>query len=186
MQDVSVSYDIPGSSGSDNQTSLKNTAQSPSTAVVNPQINSTHILTDEEIEKPAHENANNLPQIINNTPPEMTDEVFTVVEEYPTFPGGDRARIKFLQQNIHYPKEALQNHQEGKVVINFIVEKDGSVSNLKVLNSIGRGCDDEAFRVAKMMPKWNPGKQSGVPVRVSFNMPISFMLKIKESSKMPL
>lgn len=109
------------------------------------------------------------------------NEVFIKVEEYPSFPGGDKARLKFLQQNIHYPSEALSRHLEGKVIISFIVEKDGTISNLKVLNGIGGGCDDEALRVAGLMPKWNPGEQSGVPVRVSFNMPISFRLQLKNN-----
>ena len=137
-------------------------------------------LTQEDIEKPRQELQNNIPKLENNDKLKIDDDkVFTVVEEYPSFSGGDKARIKFLQQNIHYPTEALQNRHQGKVIINFIVEKDGSVSNLKVLDGIGKGCNDEALRVAKLMPKWNPGKQSGQPVRVSFNMPITFRLNYK-------
>jgi protein TonB len=86
--------------------------------------------------------------------------------------------MKFLRQNIKYPAEAIRKQIEGKVIINFIVEKDGSVSNVKVLNGIGGGCDEEALRVIKLMPRWNPGKQSGMPVRVLFNLPITYKLKM--------
>lgn len=121
-----------------------------------------------------------LPEIIN--PPLVInsdeDKVFTVVEQNPSFPGGDAARMNFLRKNIKYPHDAVKNNIDGKVIINFIVEKDGTVSNINVVKGIGGGCDDEAVRVAKLMPKWNPGMQSGRPVRVLFNMPINFQLKI--------
>jgi TonB family protein len=118
------------------------------------------------------------PEMINPAPELKIDEdkVFTVVEEYPTFPGGDAARMKFLRDNIKYPAEAIKKHTEGRVTVNFIVEKDGTVSNIKILGGIGNSCDEEALRVVKMMPKWNPGRQTGRPVRVSFNMPINFQL----------
>ena len=120
-----------------------------------------------------------LPVVIN-PPPEIPNEseVFTVVENNPSYPGGEYARMKFLQHNIKYPADAISKTIEGKVIINFIVEKDGTVSNVKVIQGIGGGCDEEAVRVARLMPKWNPGKQSGVPVRVLFNMPITFRLKM--------
>lgn len=103
-------------------------------------------------------------------------EIFTVVEESPGFPGGDEARIKFLQENIKYPTMARESGIQGTVYVTFVVEKGGNVSDVKILRGIGGGCDEEAIRVIKAMPKWNSGKQRGKPVRVQFNMPIKFTL----------
>lgn len=104
-------------------------------------------------------------------------EIFTVVEESPSFPGGDIARIKFLQQNIEYPTMARESGIQGTVYVTFVVEPDGKVSNVQILRGIGGGCDEEAIRVIKAMPRWNAGKQRGKPVRVQFNMPIKFTLQ---------
>jgi len=107
--------------------------------------------------------------------PEM--EIFQVVESPPQYPGGDAARMKFLQENIKYPQMARESGIQGTVYVTFVVEPDGSVSDVRVLRGIGGGCDEEAVRVIKMMPKWIPGKQRGKPVRVQFNMPIKFTLQ---------
>jgi protein TonB len=104
-------------------------------------------------------------------------EIFTVVEEQPGYPGGEEARIGFLQQNIKYPEEAKELGIQGRVFVTFVVEVDGSISDVRVLRGIGGGCDEEAIRVVKAMPKWVPGKQRGVPVRVQFNLPIKFTLQ---------
>jgi protein TonB len=104
-------------------------------------------------------------------------EIFTVVEEQPGYPGGEEARISYLQQNIKYPEEAKELGIQGKVFVTFVVEVDGSISDVRVLRGIGGGCDEEAIRVVKSMPKWVPGKQRGVPVRVQFNLPIKFTLQ---------
>ncbi|NOX45513.1 MAG: M56 family metallopeptidase [Chlorobi bacterium] len=103
-------------------------------------------------------------------------DIFTVVEEMPTFPGGDEARMKYLVENIRYPEVAQKNGIQGRVFITFVVEEDGYLSNVKVLRGIGGGCDEEAVRVIENMPKWEPGKQNGKAVRVQFNMPIMFKL----------
>ncbi len=103
-------------------------------------------------------------------------EIFTVVEESPGFPGGDEARIKFLQENIKYPTMARESGIQGTVYVTFVVEKGGNVSDVKILRGIGGGCDEEAIRVIRAMPRWNPGKQRGKSVRVQFNMPIKFTL----------
>jgi periplasmic protein TonB len=108
---------------------------------------------------------------------EAPKEIFTVVEEQPGYPGGDEARIKFLQENIKYPEEAKELGVQGKVFVTFVVEVDGSITDVKVLRGIGAGCDEEAIRVVKSMPKWVPGKQRGQPVRVQFNLPIKFTLQ---------
>ena len=103
-------------------------------------------------------------------------QIFTVVESMPTFPGGDVARIKYLNENIQYPQMARESGIQGRVFVTFVVEKDGSVTDVRVLRGIGGGCDEEAVMVIKNMPKWVPGKQRGKPVRVQFNMPILFKL----------
>jgi periplasmic protein TonB len=108
---------------------------------------------------------------------EAPKEIFTVVEEQPGYPGGDEARIKFLQENIKYPEEAKELGVQGKVFVTFVVEVDGSITDVRVLRGIGAGCDEEAVRVVKSMPRWVPGKQRGQPVRVQFNLPIKFTLQ---------
>ncbi len=110
----------------------------------------------------------------NNSLSGNGSDVYVIVDELPKFPGGDEARIDFLQKNVKYPKVASYNGIKGVVYINFIVEKDGAMSNIKLLMGIGGGCDEEALRVARLMPKWTPGKRKGQPVRVYINMPIRF------------
>lgn len=103
-------------------------------------------------------------------------KIHTFVEEWPEFPGGDIARVKFLSENIVYPKVAKEAGIQGPVHLTFVVEKDGSISNVNILRGIGGGCDEEATRVVSSMPKWKPGRQNGKEVRVQFNMPINFKL----------
>jgi TonB family protein len=110
-------------------------------------------------------------------PGEDNDEVFNVVERNPMYPGGEKAMFAFLGNTIRYPKEAVRRKVQGKVFINFVVERDGSLSRFKVLKGIGAGCDQEAVRVMKQMPKWIPGKQNGQPVAVLYNLPIAFQLE---------
>ena len=105
-----------------------------------------------------------------------TDEVFKVVEVDPEFPGGEEALYKYLAENIKYPVMAKNNKVEGRVYITFVIEKDGNVSDAKVLRSVNEELDAEALRVINAMPKWKPGMQQGVPVRVQFNLPIVFKL----------
>jgi protein TonB len=104
-------------------------------------------------------------------------EVFLIVEEPPTFPGGDAALYKWLGENLKYPEEAKELGIQGRVFVSFVVEPDGSPSNVVVKRGIGGGCDEEAIRIVKAMPKWSPGKQRGQPVRVQFNLPIKFTLQ---------
>lgn len=103
-------------------------------------------------------------------------DVFTIVEEMPSFPGGENARNRFLAENIIYPSKARNAGIQGMAYISFIIDKDGNVTNVKVLRGIGGGCDEEAVRVVELMPQWKPGKQNGKNVRVLFNMPIEFRL----------
>ncbi|NOY50730.1 MAG: energy transducer TonB [Chlorobi bacterium] len=104
-------------------------------------------------------------------------EIFTVVESMPEFPGGAGELYKYLGQNIKYPPLAKESGIQGRVFVNFVVEPDGSISNVKVLRGIGGGCDEEAVRVVEGMPSWKPGKQRGKAVRVSYNLPIKFTLQ---------
>ncbi len=103
-------------------------------------------------------------------------EIFLVVEENPSFPGGDKAYKTYLANNIKYPTMAKESGIEGTVYITFVVEPNGKLSNVAIVRDIGGGCGDEALRVVKNMPKWNPGKQRGKSVRVRFNLPIKFTL----------
>ena len=105
------------------------------------------------------------------------EEIFVFIEEQASFPGGTEALYKFLRENIKYPPAARENGIEGKVFLKFVVEKDGSVSNVKVMRDIGSGCGAEAVRVVKSMPKWTPGKQRGRAVRSEYSLPVSFSLR---------
>lgn len=104
-------------------------------------------------------------------------EIFTVVESMPEFPGGMGELMNYLSSNIKYPALAKESGIQGRVFINFVVETDGSITAVKVLRGIGGGCDEEAVRVVEKMPKWKPGKQRGKPVRVSYNLPVKFTLQ---------
>lgn len=102
--------------------------------------------------------------------------LFSVVEVMPQYPGGQIAMLKYIMENIKYPKQAMKKGIQGRVVVSFIVEKDGRVSNVRLLRSVESSLDKEAVRVVKSMPKWSPGKQNGKPVRVRFNVPVMFKL----------
>lgn len=117
------------------------------------------------------------PVVIEQEEEVVEEAIFTVVENDPEFPGGMEALYKYLAQNMKYPQLARDNGITGKVYVTFVVEKDGSIANPKVLRDIGGGCGQEAIRVIKSMPKWTPGKQRGKPVRVQFNLPVNFSLK---------
>jgi len=107
----------------------------------------------------------------------VEQEIFTIVEEMPEFPGGMTKLADYLAKNIKYPQMARESGIQGRVFVNFVVEPDGSVSNVTVMRSLGGGCDEEAMRVVKSMPKWKPGKQRGKAVRVSYILPVNFKLQ---------
>ena len=109
-------------------------------------------------------------------PEEKADEIFTIVEERPSPVGGMKAFYEFVSQNLKYPAMARRMGLEGRVFVQFVVEKDGSLTDIQVVKGIGGGCDEEAVRVLSMAPKWNPGKQRGRPVRVRMILPIMFQL----------
>lgn len=104
------------------------------------------------------------------------DMVFDVVEVMPQFPGGQIAMLQYLMKNIKYPEQAVKEGFQGRVTVRFIVEKDGSISDVKPVLSVHPLLNKEAVRVVKSMPKWTPGKQNGKPVRVRFNLPVMFKL----------
>ena len=104
-------------------------------------------------------------------------EIFQIVEEMPSYPGGEQKLMEYVAKNIKYPQIARETGIQGRVFVGFVVEPDGSVSNVKVLRGIGGGCDEEAVRVVKSMPKWKPGKQRGKAVRVSYMLPVNFKLQ---------
>jgi protein TonB len=104
------------------------------------------------------------------------EEIFLVVEEQPEFPGGYAALNRYLHEQIKYPNTAMELNIQGTVYVSFVVEPDGSVTNITLLRGIGAGCDEEALRVVSGMPRWKPGKQRNKAVRVRFNLPVRFVL----------
>lgn len=102
---------------------------------------------------------------------------FVSVEKMPEFPGGEEALYKYLSKNLKYPDIAKEQNLQGKVFVQFIVEKDGSISNPKAVRDIGGGCGEEAVRVVRGMPKWTPGKQRTQTVRVQYTLPVVFQLE---------
>jgi len=121
---------------------------------------------------------NNYAQNIDTTDTIKKDNepIFTTVEEPAKYPGGDEALKKFIDENIEYPTQAIQDKISGTVFVQIIIEKDGSISDVKVLRGIGGGCDEEAVRVISKMPNWIPAKQKGIPVRSFYIIPIIFVL----------
>lgn len=105
-----------------------------------------------------------------------TAEIYTTAEQMPSFPGGKDALSKYIRKQLHYPKTAMKNGVQGKVVVRFVVEKDGSITNANIISSLGPDCDKEALRVINAMPKWDPGMQNGVFVAVYYNLPITFAM----------
>lgn len=105
------------------------------------------------------------------------DEVFMVAEQMPEFPGGMKELLKFLQNNLKYPENAMKNNVQGRVIVQFVVEKDGTLTEFKVARSVDPDLDAEALRVLQIMPKWKPGMQRGKIVRVKFTVPVSFKLQ---------
>ena len=108
---------------------------------------------------------------------EDTNKVYEVVEQMPSFTGGKNALMQFLANNVKYPTVAAENGVQGRVLVNFIVERDGSLSNVKIERSVDPALDKEAVRVVKAMPKWQPGKQKGSTIRVKFKVPITFRMQ---------
>ncbi len=115
-------------------------------------------------------------QVVVIEDPEKAPPVI-IVEEMPSYTGGESERLKFLKDHIEYPKNAAENGIQGTVYFQFVVDTKGNITDVKILRGIGGGCDEEALRVIKMMPPWHPGKQNGRTVRVLYNMAVSFKIQ---------
>jgi TonB family protein len=128
------------------------------------------VLVDEEVEeRPVQKEKK-----VKATPEE--EKIYDRPQKAPAFPGGESEMLAFIEQNLQYPEEAKANQLSGMVVVSFVIEKDGAVSNLRVTREIGGGCGEEAMRVIRSMPKWSPGKQDGKPVRSLKVVPVRFVL----------
>lgn len=119
------------------------------------------------------------PPVVENKVIEEEEKPYLIVEDPPSFPGGEEAMMAFIGKNITYPPLAKENGIEGRVVLSFVVGKDGSIDpgSIKVLKKLGWGCEEEAVKVVQKMPGWKPGKQNGRAVPVQFNLPIVFQLR---------
>jgi protein TonB len=115
--------------------------------------------------------------------PKVQSKVFQVVEQMPEFPGGEAAMMRFIQKNIVYPDVERENDIQGRVVVGFVVDMDGNLSDVTIKKGVSTGIDKEAIRVVKLMPKFTPGKQQGKPVRVQYVLPIMFKLSTQEPPK---
>jgi len=142
--------------------------------------NSVQVTNDVEIDAGDQGDANKevaYQEVAQETAVEAEEaQIFSVVEESPSYPGGDEARMKYLRENLKYPQLARESNIDGTVYIEFVVERDGSISKPTIKRDIGGGCGEEALRVVKAMPKWTPGKQRSKPVRTQFILPIKFTL----------
>lgn len=105
---------------------------------------------------------------------EFDGKVYTMIDQMPTFPYN---MGEYLSEHIKYPKKARKQNIEGRVIVSFVVQEDGSLDNVKIVKGIGGGCDEEVIRVIKGMPAWTPGKQNGKIVKVMFNLPVAFKLE---------
>lgn len=153
----------------DNKAKKESKAEQTQSALKTPAKSSNNRAQQEQ------NNAGSLSADVNQEPNE-TDSEYSVVEEMPSFPGGDSGLMTYLNQNVKYPFVAAENGIQGKVIVSFVVERDGSISNVKVVRSVDPSLDAEAVRVIKNMPQWNPGKHKGAAVRVKYTMPITFRL----------
>ena len=135
---------------------------------------------DEEVTKPEpppeEVKGNTASETVKGESESYEDEIFTAVEQQAEFPGGPGAWGRFLSKTLKYPSAAQRANVGGRVFVSFVVNTDGTVQDVQVLKGVGFGCDEEAIRVIKSMPRWNPGKQSGRAVRSRFTQPITFVL----------
>ena len=121
-------------------------------------------------------------QVVEEVKPEVKvapepEKIFEAVEQQASFPGGQSALMKWLSSNLRYPELAQQNNVQGKVIVKFTVEKDGSITNPTVVRGVDKELDKEAIRVVRKMPKWSPGKNNGAAVRSYFTLPVTFKLQ---------
>jgi protein TonB len=136
-------------------------------------------ITDDLIRTTINGDLNDTMRVIEPTDPILPaeDKIFIAVEESPEYPGGIPELMNYISQNLKYPSEAVLNNIQGKVILKFVVNADGSVDRVELLRSIDPLLDNEAIRVVSSLPRFKPGKQGGVPVRVWFSIPFSFKLR---------
>ncbi len=144
--------------------------------IINPIEAKKELIEERSIELPSIPNDVPVATIQFSLPPENPDTTFIVVERMPMPKDGYEGLYKFLSKEIKYPKPAIRNNAKGKVFVEFVINKKGEPSNLRVTRGIGYGCDEEAIRVISLT-KWSPGKQRGVPVNVRMTVPIQFTLQ---------
>jgi len=113
----------------------------------------------------------------------VENKIFMVVEQMPEYPGGDDAMMKFIQKNIRYPDVERMNDIQGRVVVGFVIDEEGYLSDISIKKGVSKGIDEEALRVVKLFPRFKPGKQKGEPVKVAFVLPIMFKLAPNEPPK---
>ncbi len=141
------------------------------------QLDDVDILSSEDDASTAQVQTYTPPAVVEEEEEESAQQIFTVVEEMPEFPGGQGALLQYLSKSIKYPVIAQENGIQGRVSCSFVVEKDGSVTDVQVLRGVDPSLDKEAIRVITAMPKWKPGKQRGKPVRVKYTVPVTFRLQ---------
>lgn len=115
-------------------------------------------------------------EVVEEEEEEEEQTIFTVVEESAMFPGGQEELMKYISENLRYPQQAREEGTQGLVYVTFVVEKDGSLTDIRILRDLGNGCGEEAVRIVKTMPKWIPAKQRGKEVRMQYNLPVKFTL----------
>lgn len=112
--------------------------------------------------------------IIKPTADPDSSKIFGAAEEMPSFPGGEKALMQYIKDNTYYPEEMCEGAAQGRVMVGFVINEDGSISDIKVLRSLTPECDEVAVKIVKGMPKWNPGKQNGKAVKTKYTVPVSF------------
>ena len=132
---------------------------------------------DDRIDTDVEKNYSPVETVKKETPAKEETKVFDVVEEMPQFSGGPQALFEYLSKSIKYPVEAEKNDIQGRVIVTYVVECDGSITDVNVVKSVDPSLDQEAIRVVKAMPRWIPGKQDGKPVRVKYTVPVTFRLQ---------
>lgn len=112
--------------------------------------------------------------VIKPTADPDSSKIFGAAEEMPSFPGGEKALMQYIKDNTYYPEEMCEGAAQGRVMVGFVINEDGSISDVKVLRSLTPECDEVAVKIVKGMPKWNPGKQNGKAVKTKYTVPVSF------------
>lgn len=131
--------------------------------------------SNSKIQRTASDNAKQWrTAVIKPTADSDSSKIFGAAEEMPSFPGGEKALMQYIKDNTYYPKEMCEGAAQGRVMVGFVINEDGSISDVKVLRSLTPECDEVAVKIVKGMPKWNPGKQNGKAVKTKYTVPVSF------------